>query len=398
MELQDMQLQIAFSGVFMTFSYHLPVNLIFGRGRAAEAGEITSGFGKKALLVTGCGSARATGLTQRIAGLLDKAGVECELFDEVEPNPLISTVERGAERIRSADCDVVVGVGGGSAMDAAKAIAFMALNPGDISDYIYGKRTGSRALPIVLIPTTAGTGSEGNGFAVLTHDKTRDKKGLKVASIVPSASIVDSELMQTMPPRVIASTGYDAFVHCLEAAIARRANPMSTMLALDGIRLLSSSLLTVYAGEGSAEDWDSVALAATYGGMAIGTAGSGVAHALEHPVSGLHGVTHGEGLAAILPEILERTWPYAVQPLSQVSVAMGERIASAGQAVKKMASIVRAMQWNLKLNRTLGELGVEYSDLEWLADNALKTMAASIENNPLVFDRKGIIDIYEACL
>lgn len=382
----------------MVFNYNLPVNLIFGRGRAAEAGEVTSGLGKKALLVTGCGFARATGLTQRIAGLLDKAGVECELFDEVEPNPLVSTVERGAARIRSAGCDVVVGMGGGSAMDAAKAIAFMALNPGDISDYIYGRRAGSGALPIVLIPTTAGTGSEGNGFAVLTHDETRDKKGMKVASIVPSASIIDSELMQTMPPHVIASTGYDAFVHCVEAAIARRANPISTLLALDGIRLLSSSLLKVYTGEGSAEDWDSVALAATYGGMAIGTAGSGVAHALEHPVSGLRGVTHGEGLAALLPEILDRTWPYAVQSLSRVLAAMGERKASTGQVVGNIAPIVRAMQWNLKLNRTLGELGVEVSDITWLADNALKTMAASIENNPLVFDRKTIIDIYEACL
>lgn len=393
-----MQLQIAFSGVFMLFNYNLPVNLIFGRGRAAEVGEVTSGFGKKALLVTGRGSAKASGLTQRIAGLLDKAGVECVLFDEVEPNPLISTVERGAERIRSAGCGVVVGVGGGSAMDAAKAIAFMALNPGDISDYIYGRRAGIGALPIVLIPTTAGTGSEGNGFAVLTHDETRDKKGLKVPSIVPSASIIDSELMQTMPPHVIASTGYDAFVHCVEAAIARRANPMSTLLALDGIRLLSESLMKVYAGEGSSEDWDSVALAATYGGMAIGTAGSGVAHGLEHPVSGLRDVTHGEGLAALLPEVLERTWPHAVLPLSRVSAAMGEHTVSASQAAENIASVVWKMQSNLKLNRTLGELGVKASDLEWLADNALKTMAASIENNPLVFDRKGIIDIYKACL
>lgn len=382
----------------MIFNYSLPVNLIFGRGRTAEVGKVTLGFGKKALLVTGCNSAKATGLTQRIAGLLDKAGVKCELFDEVEPNPLISTVERGAARIRSADCDVVVGVGGGSAMDAAKAIAFMALNPGDISDYIYGRRIGSSALPIVLIPTTAGTGSEGNGFAVLTHDETRDKKGLKLPSIVPSASIIDSELMQSMPPHVIASTGYDAFVHCIEAAIARRANPMSTLLALDGIRLLSASLLKVYSGNGTSEEWDNVALAATYGGMAIGTAGSGAAHALEHPVSGLRGVTHGEGLAALLPEILERTWPHAVLPLSRVSSAMSEYSASAEQAAENIVSIVRVLQKNLKLNRTLSELGVEYSDLGWLADNALKTMAASIENNPIVFDYKGIIGIYEACM
>lgn len=382
----------------MTFNYNLPVNLIFGRGRAAETGEVASRFGKKALLVTGSRSARATGLTQRITGLLDKAGVECEIFDEVEPNPLVSTVERGAERIRSAGCDIVIGVGGGSAMDAAKAIAFMALNPGDISDYIYGRRIGSRALPIVLIPTTAGTGSEGNGFAVLTHDETRDKKGLKVPEIVPSASIVDSELMQTMPPHVIASTGYDAFVHCIEAAIARRANPISTLLALEGIRLLSASLVRLYMGEGSSEEWDCVALAATYGGMAIGTAGSGVAHALEHPVSGLRDVIHGEGLAALLPEVLERTWPHAVLPLSWVSAAMGEHAASAELAAKNLASVVRSMQRELKLNRTLGELGVEVSDIRWLADNALKTMAASIENNPLVFDRKEIIQIYEACL
>jgi alcohol dehydrogenase class IV len=380
------------------FSYCLPVNLLFGRGRLAEVGKTAAGFGQKALLVTGRRAAKASGLAGRIICLLNEAGVGCELFAEVEPNPLIGTAERGAQRIKSAGCDVVIGVGGGSAMDAAKAMAFMAVNDGDISDYIFGRRVGTKALPIVLIPTTAGTGSEGNGFAVLTHETTRDKKGLKVSAIVPSASIIDSELMETMPKSVVASTGFDALAHCIEAYIARRANPLSDLVALEGVRLIARSLPKLYSGNGIPEDWDHMALAATYGGMAIGTAGSGLPHALEHPVSGLKDVTHGEGLAAIVPEVLERTWPSAMGRFAELARALGAEGGSAEELAPEAAWAVRALLKELNLTRTLGELGVEPGDTEWLADNAIKIMQASAENNPLIFDREGLLSIYRACI
>jgi alcohol dehydrogenase class IV len=144
----------------MRFTFNLPVNLLFGAGTAKETGKRTAALGKKALLVTGRGSTKKSGLLDRVSGLLSESGVEYTVFDKVEPNPLTTTVDEGAALAREKGCDVVLGLGGGSIMDAAKCIAFMALNEGDLMDYIYLRRPAGDALPLVLIPTTCGTGSE----------------------------------------------------------------------------------------------------------------------------------------------------------------------------------------------------------------------------------------------
>ncbi|MGN0376321.1 MAG: iron-containing alcohol dehydrogenase, partial [Suilimivivens sp.] len=153
----------------MNFNYCLPVNLLFGAGRAKEAGALASQYGKKVLIVTGRNSTKKTGLLDRMTASVKEAGLTYEIFDRVAQNPLTTTAIEGAEFAKETGCDVVLGVGGGSIMDCAKAIAFLAVNEGDINDYIFNRKTSTKALPIVLVPTTCGTGSEGNGFAVLTN-------------------------------------------------------------------------------------------------------------------------------------------------------------------------------------------------------------------------------------
>ena len=185
----------------MEFNYFLPVNLVFGSGKVLETGELTKPYGKKALIVTGRSSAKKSGLYDKVNDSLKAAGLETVLFDKVSQNPLTTTAQEGADFAKANGCDVVVAIGGGSIMDCAKAIAFLSKNEGDINDYIYNRLTSDDALPLILIPTTCGTGSEGNGFAVLTNPDNGDKKSLRCNAIVAKVSIVDPECMMTMPKR-----------------------------------------------------------------------------------------------------------------------------------------------------------------------------------------------------
>lgn len=206
---------------YMEFNYNLPVNIVFGRGKVNELGKETAKYGKKALIVTGRSSSRKSGLLDRAVELLAKEGIEGAIFNEVTRNPLISAVEEGARIANAENCDVVVALGGGSIMDAAKAIALMAVNEGDVREYMYGQKSSDKALPLILVPTTSGTGSEGNCYSVLTDDKNNDKKSLRTPAIYGKVSIVDPELMVTMPKRVKASVIFDAAAHAMEAAVSK---------------------------------------------------------------------------------------------------------------------------------------------------------------------------------
>ena len=174
----------------MEFNYFLPVNIVFGSGKVLETGELTRPYGKKALIVTGKSSAKKSGLYDKVNDSLKAAGLETVLFDKVSQNPLTTTAQEGADFAKANGCDVVVAIGGGSIMDCAKAIAFLSKNDGDINDYIYNRLRSDDALPLVLIPTTCGTGSEGNGFAVLTNPDNGDKKSLRCAILDVYASIL----------------------------------------------------------------------------------------------------------------------------------------------------------------------------------------------------------------
>lgn len=376
----------------MNFNYYLPVNLIFGAGKVELLGEETAKYGKKALIVTGKNSTKKTGLLDKVLKLMQRCGVECVVFDKVAQNPLTTTAEEGAALAVETDCDVVVGLGGGSIMDAAKGIAFIVKNEGDISDYIFGRKFGSEALPIILVPTTSGTGSEGNNFSVLTNIENGDKKSLRTNAIYAKTAIIDPQLMMTMPKSIIASVGFDALTHNIEAYVSKISQPIADMQALYGIKLLSDNLKKVYNNPSDLEAWEKVTLASTLGGMVIGMAGVAGAHALEHPVSGLKDVVHGKGLAALTPEIIERSARFAPEKFAEISKILG------GNDEKDCAKVLRELLKDLELDVTLGEMGITHEDVEWLAENCLKVSAVSVKNNPKEFTIEEIKDIYHACI
>ena len=307
-------------------------------------------------------------------------------------NPLTTTAEEGAEFVKKNGFDLVVAIGGGSVMDCAKAIAFLAVNEGDINDYIFGRRQSDRALPLILVPTTCGTGSEGNGFAVLTNPANGDKKSLRGSFIVAKASIVDPECMMTMPKKVLASVGFDALCHCMESYTSRTAQPFTEVLSLYGISLLAESLVKLYQGNGTTEDWEKVTLASTIGGMVINMTGCTLAHGMEHPASGLKDIVHGQGLAALTPVVIEASYKGAAGKYKKIAEYLG------GKEAAECADRVRALLKELELSCSLADLGIEENDIPWMAENCMKVSAGGIANNPVVFDQAEITKLYEQAL
>lgn len=377
----------------MDFSYHMPADLRFGRGLADKIGDICKEIGgEKVLVVTGTGSTKRSGLLDRVLVSLKAAGLGAAVFDKVTQNPLTTTVYEGVELAKAEGCGVILGVGGGSIMDAAKAIAFCTVNAGDVSDYIFGKKQGAGALPIVLLPTTCGTGSEGNQIAVLTNPETKDKKALYTMQVMPRVSVIDPDVMTTMPKSVLSSVGFDAFTHSLEAYTSKKANPITDAQALLGMQLLADDLPKLVSGEGGAAEWESVSLAATLGGMVIGAAGVSAAHGMEHPASGLKNIVHGRGLAALTPPIVERLATADPEKFARVSVLLG------GSGAEDCADSIRRFLKAIDLSVKLGDLGITAEDVPWMTENCMKISIGNLKNAPVTFSREEVEQIYREAL
>ncbi len=376
----------------MKFEYYLPVNLRFGSGRIKELGEQAAKYGRKALIVTGKSSTKKSGLLDKAIALLKKGNISSVVFDKVEPNPLTTTAYAGAELAKNEGCDEIIGIGGGSIMDAAKAISFLSVNDGDISDYIFNKKSSDKALPIILVPTTCGTGSEGNSFAVLTNAENGDKKSLRCQAIVAKVSIIDPELMKTMPKSVLASVGFDALCHNMEAYLSKIGQPLTDLISLDGVRLIAESLPKIYQDYNDAEAWEKMTFASTLGGMAINTAGIVATHGMEHPASGLKNIVHGKGLAALTPPVFEESIKGAPKKFAAISRLLG------GQNENDCVKQIRKLLKMLDLDITLSQLGISESNVDWMAENCLKVSAAGISNNPVVFTQNDLKRIYKEAL
>ena len=376
----------------MEFNYFLPVNLVFGSGKVLETGELAKPYGKKALIVTGRSSAKRSGLYDKVNDSLKAAGLETVLFDKVSQNPLTTTAQEGADFAKANGCDVVVAIGGGSIMDCAKAIAFLSKNEGDINDYIYNRLTSDDALPLILIPTTCGTGSEGNGFAVLTNPDNGDKKSLRCNAIVAKVSIVDPECMMTMPKKVLASVTFDALCHNIEAYTSKIAQPLTDAMSIYAIELIANNLVSVYNGTGSKKEWENITMASTIGGMVINTAGVTIAHGMEHPASGLKDIVHGQGLAALTPIVIEASYKGNEEKFAKIAKIFGGE--SAADCADKIRELLKAIDLVCKLS----VLGIAEEDIPWMAENSMKVSPASIANNPVVFTQEEIAELYRKAL
>lgn len=375
------------------FSYYLPVNLEFGCGKIKLVGKICAKYGDNACIVTGKGgSVKRSGALERVLACMKSEHIAYKLFDQVEPNPTTTTVYKGVELAKQAKCNVIIALGGGSTIDCAKSMAFSLCNEGDLFAYILGHETGSKALPIIAIPTTCGTGSEANSLAVITDTENCNKKSLKTPLIVPAASIIDPELMRTMPPHILASVAFDALCHNMEAYLSRACQPLVEIQALYGIKLFYDYFFRAYEDKEDMDAWSAMALASTLGGINIHCAGTTAPHGLEHPASGIRNITHGRGLAALIANIYKKSIKWAPKKFATIACTLG------GKDENDYVPIIEGLLVRMGLNTTLSKEGVQQEDIKWMTKNALRISMAGIIAHPRVFTRDEICEIYTECL
>jgi alcohol dehydrogenase class IV len=300
-------------------NFQTSTRLTFGPGALAEIGKIAQAAGlRKALIVTDAGLVR-TGIPARVAAALMQSEVESVIFDTVEANPSIETVERALAAYRSQGCQGLVAVGGGSPMDAAKAVGVLATNPGKLLDYVgIGKVTHSPP-PVIAIPTTTGTGSEVTQFTVISDHAQRRKVVIGGHLIPPSHALLDPELVADLPHGLLAATAMDALTHAVEAVISNFASPFTDGLALEAIRLIAANLPEPSKPEARAQ----LLYASTMAGMAFSYARTGLVHGMSHPLSAYYDVPHGLANAILLPSVVEYNAPACEAALARVAEALG---------------------------------------------------------------------------
>lgn len=386
------------------FQFKNPVDLHFGPGTAAEVGRLTAKYGHKAFVVTGQGSARRTGLLDRVTGLLAESGVKFAVFDEVTPNPLSTTVMRGVERLKAEKCDVVVGVGGGSPIDAAKAIALCSASASVITDYMPGgplaEVTDARSLPVVALPTTAGTGTEIDRYLVITNAATNEKPGIGFDCTYPVAGIVDPELMVSVPAGVTVDTGLDVLYHAMEAFVSTGAHPFSDLLATEAIRLVVGNLERAVANGADLEARTALAWASSLAGWAIDMAGTVAIHAAGHPISGRLGATHGQSLAALAVTYMRHNHQANPPRFAELARLFGfqDPALSTEQTAARFADELKAFQARVGRDITAGSLGVTATMIPQLARDCFQTMSGALNNNPRPLSLEDVEKLYRGSL
>lgn len=382
-----------------TFEFRNPVRLYFGAGTLAKLPEAVTGLGRKALVVTGRASARKTGLLSRVEEFLRQAGVESVAFEQITPNPLSTTVMEGVALARAEKIDFLIGIGGGSPIDAAKAIALCVADGGSITDYQPGGSRAAadpKALPVVAISTTAGTGTEIDRYLVITNAETLEKPGIGFDSTYPAVGIVDPELMLSVPKEVTADTGLDVLYHALEAYVSTGSQPFSDLLAVEAIRLVVANLERALADGRDLEARSAMAWASTLAGWAIDLAGTVAIHGAAHPVSGRFGATHGKSLAALAVAYLRLNWQANPERFAALASLLGDE--EPGLEVEaraaRAAGALKEFQRRVGRDITLGSLGVTREAVPTLVEDAFKTMSGALGNNPRPLERDDIQQLY----
>jgi len=380
----------------MRFEHYMPVSIRFGWGRLSELGDVAASLGRRALVVIGRGSIKRSGALDRALDSLGRAEVEAVIFEGVPPNPTSTFVDEGARLARSEKCDLVVGLGGGSSVDCAKGVAVAAVGDRPVWDYVTGELPKS-ALPVVAVPTTAGTGTEANPYAVLTNPDLKEKRALNRPPFTyPRASIVDPELTVSLPPRQTAITGMDVLFHALEAFVGNRSQPVVAAMAEQAIRGVAKFLRRAVRDGTDREAREGMSWACTAAGMAINGGGTTALHGMEHPVSAHLDVPHAEGLCALSEPYLRYLAEVVPGKMARVAEWFGEDVSelSEEEAAERAVEAIERLKTDLSLNVTLKDLGVSGDMLERLTEDTLRVMGHNVANTPGRPDRERIFGFF----
>jgi len=381
--------------------FRVPSTIHFGKNSAAEAGAEARRLGASKALVVTDKILMGSGTVQPVIDSLASTGVAAEIFDGVDGEPTLSHVEQGLFFLREKKCDLIVAVGGGSPIDAAKAVATMSTNPGVIQDYMGLGKVASPGVPLIAVPTTAGTGSEATIFTIITDTDKNVKMLIGSPFLMPTVALVDPLLTLKMPRGITAATGLDALVHAIEAYVSVKAQPMSDLMALSATRLLYEFLPQAWANPDNLEARTQTMLGALQAGIAFSNASVALVHGMSRPVGANFHVAHGISNAALLCVVMEFSLMGAPLRYAEIAKAMGLPVQGLSplDAARRGAEAVRDLIQQMKIP-TLAGLGVNREKLEPLvskmADDAIAS--GSPGNNPRKATKEEIIDLYFAAL
>ncbi|QQP93275.1 iron-containing alcohol dehydrogenase (plasmid) [Skermanella sp. TT6] len=366
--------------------------LVHGRGVIAQLpAEIDRLHARKILIVTDPGLVKA-GIAPRVTELL--GGRRGDLFTEVEPDPSIETVIACAETVRREGYDLIIGLGGGSALDVAKCASVLARNEGDVAQYLGIDKVERPGVPKILIPTTSGTGSEVTNVAVLSLKADKTKKGIVSRHLLADTAILDPELTLGLPPAVTASTGMDALTHAIEAYVSRFAQPLTDDFALKAIRMIAASLRTAVYNGRNIEARESMLTASLYAGLAFGSAATGMVHGLAMPLGGQFNVPHGVANSVLLPYVMRWNMVSALDRYRDIAIAMGERVEHlpVRTGAERAVHAVEALSRDIGIPAFLDDLDIPRSAIESLASDGM-TNSRQVLPNPRDVTYEGLVGI-----
>jgi alcohol dehydrogenase class IV len=378
------------------FNYFQPTEVRFGNGRLNEVGQAVARWGKRCLLVTVPEFPDFSPLYVRVKSLLWDAGLEVAHFDGVVPNPTIKVITAGARLAKKHKADVVLGLGGGSSMDSAKAIAVEATHPGTAWDYLFFRETQptDKTLPVITVTTTSGTGSQVTQVAVVSHPGERIKSALFNSILYPKTSIVDPELVRTAPPSVTASTGFDVFAHAFESYINPGGSPYTDLMALEAIRLVVGYLPKAVADGHDLEARSRMAWADTLAGLCIANSGVTLPHGIGMAMGGLYPhVAHGRALAAVYPAMMRFSYEAAEPEFAAVARILDPslRALSDGEAAKRSGETVDRFLKSINLWTRLEDLDIPEEEIRRLAQASL--VLPDYKNHPRVASADEVFDL-----
>lgn len=370
-----------------SFNYYQPTEIRFGRGRLAEVGQAVARFGRRCLLLTVPESQEFSRLYNKVKDLLHDKDIGVTHFDGVIPNPTTVVVSDAAEMARQHKVDVVLGLGGGSSMDTAKAVAVEASHTGTCWDYLFFRNTQptDKTLPVVAVTTTSGTGSHVTQVAVVTNPAERSKSALYNPILYPRISIVDPELMLTVPPHVTAATGFDVLAHAFQSYINPNESPYTDLMAPDAMRLVAANLPGAVrrSQDISLRAW--MAWADTLAGLCIANSGVTLPHGMGMAMGGLYPhVAHGEALAVIYPAIMRYTYRSAPAKYAALARIFDPSLedASEEKAAEKSCDLVDSFLKDIGLWTCLEDYGIPEEDLRQLAEASL--VLPDYKNHPRI--------------
>ena len=374
------------------FEFVLPTRIVFGAGASKNlAQELTNMGKKKPLIVTDKGLINA-GVVGKVLKGLTEAGMNYDIFDEIEPNPRDLTVQRGYELAKALNNDSLVAIGGGSSMDTAKGIGVLLTHGGSISDYEGLGKVTKPICDLIAIPTTVGTGSEVTFWSVITDTKRHFKMSVGSPLIAPKVALVDPDLVETLPPAIVASTGMDALTHAVEGYTCTLAEPITDACGIYAIRLLSENLRKAV-WDNDKEAKGNLLMGSLIAGICFGNSDIAGVHCMGEALGGLYDTPHGVAMAILLPYVMDYNYVSDYKKFAEMAKAMGENTDNLPEQQAAYAAI-RAVE---KLNRdlkipTLKEIGVKFDDLPELAKRS--AVNVSVDSNPRVATEKDFLDIF----